>query len=108
MSIFKNFLIILLSVCLNYSVFADDKNFISKIAIIDIFYLLENSLAVKHVKNAMKIQNNNIASTLEAKEKELNEMMMQINKSKAYEMELKNKADEEKRMKDELAEFKKR
>ena len=45
---------------------------------------------------------------MKAKEKELNEMMMQINKSKAYEMELKNKADEEKRMTDELAEFKKR
>jgi hypothetical protein len=80
MSIFKNFLIILLSVCLNYSVFADDKNFISKIAIIDIFYLLENSLAVKHVKNAMKVQNNNIASTLEAKEKELKLLEANIQK----------------------------
>jgi Skp family chaperone for outer membrane proteins len=43
----------------------------SKIAVIDIYYLLENSLAVQNVKNEVKLYNSKIATILEAKEREL-------------------------------------
>jgi Skp family chaperone for outer membrane proteins len=53
----------------------------SKIAIIDIYYLLENSLAVQKVKNEVKIYNSKISTILEAKERELKTLEANLKKT---------------------------
>ena len=68
MKSFRIFFVLILSLSIHVRSNANHEAFISKVAIIDIKYLLENSFAVKELKKALKVYNNKAAAAFELKE----------------------------------------
>jgi Skp family chaperone for outer membrane proteins len=78
MKSFRIFFVLILSLSIHVRSNANHEAFISKVAIIDIKYLLENSFAVKELKKALKVYNNKAAAAFELKEKELKALESKI------------------------------